>query len=116
MIADAFAAGDLTIANADASETAEALGIAVDDAVESVNSGALGRQSLSRATLLSSLNGGKGVTLGDVRFTDSRRPGRHGRPRRRGSAAKNHRRRDRRHQRPVDWRRGCASTMPATAF
>lgn len=72
VVADASGgAGDLTIANADATGSAEALGIAVDDAVESVNSGALGRQSLSRATLLSSLNGGKGITLGDVRFTDS---------------------------------------------
>jgi flagellar hook-associated protein 2 len=63
--------GDLTIANADATNSADALGIAVDDAVASVNSGALGRQTLSRATLLSSLNGGKGVTLGDVRVTDT---------------------------------------------
>ncbi len=63
--------GNLVIASADANHAAEALGIAVDGAVESVNSGSLGRQSLSRATLLSSLNGGKGVVLGDLRITDA---------------------------------------------
>jgi flagellar hook-associated protein 2 len=63
--------GDLIIASTDATDTAEALGIVIEDAVGTVNSGALGRQSISRATLLSSLNGGKGVTLGDIRITDS---------------------------------------------
>lgn len=63
--------GHLTIASADAADTAEALGIAIEDDVEAVNSGALKRQTVSEATLLSSLNGGKGVKLGDLRITDS---------------------------------------------
>ncbi|MEQ8210401.1 MAG: flagellar filament capping protein FliD [Lacipirellulaceae bacterium] len=63
--------GNLTIVNSDANETVEALGIGIDDAVSSVNSGTLNRQTFSEATLLSSLNGGEGVTLGDIRVTDS---------------------------------------------
>ncbi|QDS98326.1 flagellar filament capping protein FliD [Adhaeretor mobilis] len=63
--------GNLTIANADGSTSVESLGIQVDDAVDSVNSGTLNRQTLSEATLLSSLNGGEGVKLGDIRVTDS---------------------------------------------
>lgn len=63
--------GNLVVASADSHHAAEALGIAINDDVESVNSGSLGRQSLSRSTLLSSLNGGKGVVLGDLRITDA---------------------------------------------
>jgi flagellar hook-associated protein 2 len=63
--------GALTIASADAANSAEALGIVVADAVESINSGTLRRQTISEATLLSSLNGGKGARLGDIRVTDS---------------------------------------------
>jgi flagellar hook-associated protein 2 len=39
--------------------------------VSSANSGTLKRQTISEATLLSALNGGKGVTLGDIRVIDS---------------------------------------------
>jgi flagellar hook-associated protein 2 len=68
---DSGGSGELTIASADATETAEALSIVVDDSVASINSGTLRRQTISEATLLSSLNGGKGVILGDIRVTDS---------------------------------------------
>ncbi len=64
--------GNLIIANnADGLETATKLGLAVDDAVDFVNSGSLNRRTTSEATLLSSLNGGEGTELGDVRITDS---------------------------------------------
>jgi flagellar hook-associated protein 2 len=63
--------GNLIVANGDATDSADALGIAIDQATASVNSGALRRQTLSEATLLSSLNGGKGVVLGDITITDS---------------------------------------------
>jgi flagellar hook-associated protein 2 len=63
--------GNLKIANADARQTVQALGIGVDAAVDSVKSGALNRQTFSRATLLSSLNGGDGVRLGDVEITNT---------------------------------------------
>lgn len=72
VIADASGgAGNLIIASGDANNAAAALGIVVDDAVASVNSGSLAKQTLSRATRLSSLNNGKGVTLGNIRLTDS---------------------------------------------
>ena len=37
----------------------------------SVNTGTLARQQVSRATLLSSLNGGDGVSITDFRITDT---------------------------------------------
>lgn len=64
--------GNLIIANGDANNAATKLGIAINQAVATKNSGALKRQTISEATLLSSLNGGKGVVLGDVRITDSK--------------------------------------------
>jgi flagellar hook-associated protein 2 len=63
--------GNLVVASDDATNSAEALGIAVDDAVASVNSGTLNRQTLSESTLLASLNAGKGVILGNLTVTDS---------------------------------------------
>ena len=63
--------GNLTIANGDATNSADALGIAVDDAVSSINSGSLNRQTVSEATLLEDLNSGDGVDLADFRITDS---------------------------------------------
>ena len=56
-------AGNLIVANADATDTADALKIAVNDAVDSINSGSLAKQTVSRSTLLSSLNGGAGVAI-----------------------------------------------------
>jgi flagellar hook-associated protein 2 len=64
-------ASNLIVADGDASETATKLGIVADQTATSVNSGTLGRQQVSRATLLSSLNGGKGVDIADIRITDS---------------------------------------------
>ena len=62
--------GNLVIANADANNTADALGITLDAAQDSINSGSLNRQKLSEATLLASLDGGKGITPSDLRITD----------------------------------------------
>lgn len=61
--------GNLTISSLD--DTAADLGIAVDDTVASVNGGSLNRQSVGESTLLSSLNGGEGVDIGDFKITDS---------------------------------------------
>ncbi|QDU57628.1 flagellar filament capping protein FliD [Aeoliella mucimassa] len=60
---------NLVISSADT--TAANLGIAVDDAVSTINSGSLNRQVVSESTLLTDFNGGKGVRLGDFRVTDS---------------------------------------------
>lgn len=64
--------GNLIIANADATNTADKFGLAANQAAGSKSSGALKRQTISEATLVSSLNGGKGVVFGDVRITDSK--------------------------------------------
>lgn len=64
--------GNLVIANGDATNTADKLGLAADQAAATKNSGALKRQTISEATLVSSLNGGKGVVFGDIRITDSK--------------------------------------------
>jgi flagellar hook-associated protein 2 len=63
--------GHLVVANADGTTTATKLGLAIDSDVTSVDSGALKRQTLSEATLLSSINGGVGFTLGDIQVTNS---------------------------------------------
>jgi flagellar hook-associated protein 2 len=71
-ITDASGGSDaLIVANADGSKSATQLGLVVNDAVSAVNSGTLRRQTISRGTQLSSLNGGAGVSLGDIRITDS---------------------------------------------
>jgi flagellar hook-associated protein 2 len=64
-------ASNLIVDDADVNNTATALGIVVDEATTSVNSGTLGRQQISRATLLSSLNGGKGIDIADILIVDS---------------------------------------------
>lgn len=64
--------GNLVIANADATNTADKLGLTANQSAASKSSGALKRQTISEATLLSSMNGGKGVVFGDVRITDSK--------------------------------------------
>lgn len=63
--------GNLVVANGASGATADDLGIAVDDAVASVNSGTLSRRVLGESTLLSALGGGAGVDVGDIRITDS---------------------------------------------
>ena len=57
------------VSNGDANGTATALGIAVNSTATSVNGGALQKKQISAATLLSSLNGGAGIDLGDLKIT-----------------------------------------------
>jgi flagellar hook-associated protein 2 len=62
---------NLIVADGDATDSATSLGLVVNEAVTSINGGALLRQKISEATLLSSLNGGKGITVNDIKITDS---------------------------------------------
>jgi len=64
-------ASPLIVANGDGTNTADALKIAVNADQTSVNSGSLDRQTINRGTLLSSLNGGKGVAKGSFLVYDS---------------------------------------------
>ena len=64
-------ASNFIVADGDANQTATALGLVASQTSTSLNSGTLSRQIVSEATLLSSLNQGKGVKLGDLRITDS---------------------------------------------
>jgi flagellar hook-associated protein 2 len=59
------------VADGDANATATALGLVASVAATNVNSGSLDRQQVSRATLLSSLNGGAGIDVHDLLITDS---------------------------------------------
>jgi flagellar hook-associated protein 2 len=63
--------GNLIVANGDAANTADKLKIAVNAAVGSINSGPLAKQTVSRSTLLSSLNGGAGVAAGSIKVIGS---------------------------------------------
>jgi flagellar hook-associated protein 2 len=66
--------GNLFITGTTGNDAAAALGIstgALGQSGASKSSGNLQRQYMSRATLLSGLNGGKGVGTGDFRITDS---------------------------------------------
>ena len=65
-------ASNMIVASADSLGTAEKLGIAIDDAVNSLNSGDLRQQVVSHNTKLSELNGGSGVRQGKIRITDSK--------------------------------------------
>ena len=64
-------ASNFIVANGDANNSAAALGLVLDAAVTSVNGGPLHRRTVSEATLLSSLNGGKGIDVGDFKITNS---------------------------------------------
>ena len=64
-------ASNLIIASADDTGTAEKLGLAVDEAVDSFNGGDLHQQVVSRNTELADLNGGSGVRQGKIKITDS---------------------------------------------
>ncbi|HJQ78581.1 MAG TPA: flagellar filament capping protein FliD [Lacipirellulaceae bacterium] len=64
-------ASNLIVEDADATNTATNLGIVFDEAADAINSGTLARQQISRATLLSSLNGGKGIDIADILIVDS---------------------------------------------
>jgi len=63
--------GNFVVANGDARNTADALGVAFNQASSSISSAGLQRQTISAATLLSSLNGGQGVDFGDITIVDS---------------------------------------------
>lgn len=65
------AASNLIVADGDGTNTATSLGLVANVVAATVNSGTLSRQQVSRATLLSSLNGGDGVSNNDFRITDS---------------------------------------------
>lgn len=63
--------GALVVANGDGTNSADALGIAINSAVASVNSGSLRRQTVTSQTLLADLNGGGGVAKGQISVTNS---------------------------------------------
>jgi flagellar hook-associated protein 2 len=62
---------NLIIANADATNTADKLGLTVNSASTSKSSGNLQLHTVSENTLLSALNGGGGVGSGSFRITDT---------------------------------------------
>ncbi len=62
---------NLVVATADASQSAEQLGLVVNSAANSFNSGDLGRKTVNENTLLASLIGGSGVGAGNFTITDS---------------------------------------------
>jgi flagellar hook-associated protein 2 len=62
---------NLIIANGDATNSADKLGLTVNAATTSQSSGSLNLQTVSENTLLSSLNGGGGVGTGKVQITDT---------------------------------------------
>lgn len=64
-------AHNLVVADADANNTATKLGIAFDDAKNSVDSGSLNLQYVSEATELSSWNQGRGVRTGSFTITSA---------------------------------------------
>jgi len=64
-------AGNLIVASADETSTAEKLGIAVDDDVTGKNSGDMHLQVIALNTKLSDLNGGAGVARGTFTIQDT---------------------------------------------
>ena len=62
---------NLIVADADAQQTAEKLGLTVNAAVTTKNSGDLGLKTVSENTRLGSLNGGSGVAAGSFTLTDT---------------------------------------------
>jgi len=63
--------GTLTITDSDGKDSAAKLGLTIDSAAVSVDSGDLKFQVVSEGTKLDSLNGGQGVDLGTIHITDS---------------------------------------------
>jgi flagellar hook-associated protein 2 len=63
------AASNFIVADGDANNSATVLGIAANSEATKVNSGGLQRKQISAATLLSSLNGGAGIDVGDFKIT-----------------------------------------------
>ena len=62
-------ASNLIVANGDAKNSADVLGLTVDDAVTSINGGNLRKQVVNSRTLLSSLSGGGDVDRGSFSIT-----------------------------------------------
>ncbi len=62
---------NLIVANGDATNTADKLGLIVNAAVASQSSGNLKLRTVNENTLLSSLNGGAGVGTGSLKITDT---------------------------------------------
>ncbi|HEY2882166.1 MAG TPA: flagellar filament capping protein FliD [Pirellulales bacterium] len=60
---------NFTITNADATNSADKLGLTVDSTSTTKSSGSLNLQTVSESTLLSSLNGGAGIGTGAFRIT-----------------------------------------------
>jgi flagellar hook-associated protein 2 len=60
---------NLVVADGDANKSATALGLVASTTATQVNSGPLRRQQVSEATLLSSLNGGAGISVTDIKIT-----------------------------------------------
>jgi len=65
-------AGNLIAADGDANNSATKLGLAQSVAGTTINSGDLKKQTVSRSTLLSSYNGGQGVSSGTFTITNSK--------------------------------------------
>lgn len=65
-------ANNLIVANADATNTADLLGIAINAAQSTVDGGSLDLQVVGPQTQLASLNGGRGVTAGSFKVVDSK--------------------------------------------
>jgi flagellar hook-associated protein 2 len=63
--------GNLIVANADATNTADKLQLALDAAVSTRNSGSLRRRVISETTRLATLNGGAGVAKGTFTLQDT---------------------------------------------
>jgi flagellar hook-associated protein 2 len=59
------------VADGDANSTASALGITTNSSTATVNGSGLQRRQISSGTLLSALNGGAGISVGDVYITDT---------------------------------------------
>lgn len=64
-------ASNLIVANGDATNSADTLGIAVDEAVTTVDGGDLHLQVVAQNTRLEDLNGGAGVSLGSFTIRDT---------------------------------------------
>lgn len=66
-------AGNFIVASEAGATIAEDLGISIDDAGTLVDSGGLNRQTLSKASFLSGINGGQGISkLGDIQIIDTK--------------------------------------------
>jgi flagellar hook-associated protein 2 len=64
-------ASNFTVTNGDSNGTATQLGLTTDGVNTTVNGGGLQRRQISSGTLLSALNGGDGIAVGDFNITDT---------------------------------------------